>query len=62
MKTTAATIIRAIQEAVDAAERRGVDVSVTIEEHGFFPSESSIVTVTATKPRATPDKAKSHYG
>lgn len=48
------TIVRAIQEAVDSATKKGVDVTVKITENGFFPSERTVIEITAKKSPCTP--------
>lgn len=44
-------LMTAIQQAVDAAHEKGVEVAVTVQEHGFFTNERIDITVTA-KPKA----------
>lgn len=44
------TILKALQKAVDEAAAKGVTVKVEIKEHGFFPTEGTDVTITATPP------------
>ena len=51
----AKTIIEAIQKAVDAASQKGVSVKVEIMDCGFFPTERTEITITATPP--TKEKA-----
>lgn len=49
MRITSDTIIRAIQEAVDAADKKGIAVTVNIHQGAFFPTESNNITITAAK-------------
>lgn len=44
------TVIAAIQKAVDAAAEKDIAVDVEIVEHGFFPTERTVIRVTA-KPK-----------
>lgn len=53
MNIPAETIVRAIQEAVNAADKKGIAVTVKIQEGAFFPSERNTITITAER-KVTP--------
>lgn len=48
MNIDADAIVRAIQEAVNAADKKGIAVTVKIQAGAFFPTERDTVTIIAT--------------